>query len=126
MLDGMHLRRALESVFARDMLWCLCGGSVQYALPCVSVQHEPCRWRIYFTACRLITREKSVRWLAAESSPGCCTPQVTVSGLIPGTVIYYKVGDPTQAAAGGVSDVFSFKVCGASMLQRNPHVPILA
>jgi len=37
---------------------------------------------------------------------------VTVAGLVPGTVYYYKVGDPTQAGAGGVSDVFSFKVCG--------------
>ncbi len=36
--------------------------------------------------------------------------QITVAGLVPGTVYYYKVGDPTQAAAGGVSSVFSFKV----------------
>ena len=37
----------------------------------------------------------------------CCTLQVTVSGLTPGTTYYYKVGDPAK----GVSAVFSFKVC---------------
>ena len=69
------------------------------------VSHPMQNWH----ACRASLRSQGNvrRQRLPTFQPCCCTSQVTVSGLTPGTTYYYKVGDPAK----GVSAVFSFKVC---------------
>ena len=50
---------------------------------------------------------------------GVLHTQITVSNLVPGMVYFYKVGDPTKIAAGGISAVYSFKV--RTLLYRAPQ-----